>query len=159
MGMTAGVFSSKFNKITWSNVFLREWIIFWMGMRAAWFLENGHFSDKIWAWEQFMDQNTFKYRMWGGAGGWWGERSEPIKAGRNQVYLKAAADDKNIYNESSSQNTWMIKYFKIWHGHLAIISVGGGWGGEKPHTLQYFSYFFNNWHSIANINFTNFELK
>ena len=24
MGMTAGVFSSKFNKITWSNVFMRE---------------------------------------------------------------------------------------------------------------------------------------
>ena len=68
MGMTAGVFSLKFNKIKWSNVFLREWIIFWqnMGMRAAWFLENGHFSDKIWAWEQslFYEKSAKRVSYW-----------------------------------------------------------------------------------------------
>ena len=50
-------------------------------------------------------QNTFATRMWVAGdvrGEEWGVRSEkwgwePIKAGRNRVYLKAAANDKSTF--------------------------------------------------------------
>ena len=42
-------------------------------------------------------QNTFDSGMWAGFGGRWGWGGERIKAGRNRVYLKAAADENKSW--------------------------------------------------------------
>ena len=57
--------------------------------------------DRLDMWQIMIDlpsvyQKTFKSRMWWWwwRWWWWGER---IKAVRNRVYLKAAADDNQVY--------------------------------------------------------------
>ena len=123
---------------------------FWqnMGMRAAWFLENGHFSDKIWAWEQslFHEKSAKRVSYWVFVPLYTVVLTEltffdQIWAWQQVFYMKKMIWEHCVFKkmEVFYQNMGLKVACFLW-----IDVFWTKYGYKKP---------------IANINFTNFELK